>query len=284
MGLIIGGVSAHDLILDGSSVSLYVGGSPPVKVWPTRETVQITLGHGMEARDQFRAALTARGLDYTTVTELPFNIELVGSGNAQHLFYGCSALTSIPPFDMSQVTNANGMFQMCGSLVTVPPLDTRNVWNAPSMFAYCRSLTSVPTMDAAKMTNVTFMFYGCSSLTDGNVLLTNRHPAVTTTNMIGSSGLTREPWGTATAPVARKVTINGSASGWNQATATGDTGLIQEWTGKNRVRFHAPTKCNQQVYNATSGLVVVNAGNTIPAGAPVQPITYNGPYIFTEVL
>lgn len=35
MGLIIGGVSASDLILDGSSVSLYVGGSPPVKVWPT---------------------------------------------------------------------------------------------------------------------------------------------------------------------------------------------------------------------------------------------------------
>ena len=78
MGLIIGGVSARDLILDGQSVSLYVGGSPPTKVWPTRETVQITLGVGQQARDQFRAALSARGLDYRTVTEIPFDIELVG--------------------------------------------------------------------------------------------------------------------------------------------------------------------------------------------------------------
>lgn len=35
MGLMIGNVSASDLILDGQSVSLYIGGSPPVKVWPT---------------------------------------------------------------------------------------------------------------------------------------------------------------------------------------------------------------------------------------------------------
>ena len=35
MGLIIDGVSIRDLILDGQSVSLYEGGNPPVKVWPT---------------------------------------------------------------------------------------------------------------------------------------------------------------------------------------------------------------------------------------------------------
>ena len=43
MGLIIGGVSARDLILDGNSVSLYVGGNPPVKVWPTAEVYEVTL-------------------------------------------------------------------------------------------------------------------------------------------------------------------------------------------------------------------------------------------------
>ena len=98
MGLIIGGVPPNDLILDGHSVSLYAGGSPPTKVWPTvKPVVQITLGSGTQARDQFRAALTARGLDYTTVTELPFDIELVGSGAALQLFRGCHALTSVPP-------------------------------------------------------------------------------------------------------------------------------------------------------------------------------------------
>jgi|LSQX01.2.fsa_nt_gb hypothetical protein len=43
MGLIIGGVSARDLILDGNSVSLYVGGNPPVRVWPTAEVYEVTL-------------------------------------------------------------------------------------------------------------------------------------------------------------------------------------------------------------------------------------------------
>ena len=281
MGLIIGGVSAHDLILDGSSVSLYVGGSPPAKIWPTWETVQITLGAGFAARDQFRAALTARGLDYTTITEVPFDIELVGTGEAIQLFRGCGALTTISPLDTSQVTNMNGMFQECTSLATVPPLDTSNVVYAPSMFAYCRSLTSVPTMNAAKMTNATYMFVGCVALTDGNALLINKHPNVTTTGMISGSGLTREPW-EIMAP--RTVTINGSSSGWNQATATGDTGLIQEWIGGDKVRFQAPTRCSQRVYNATSGLIVVNVGSTIPAGTPISPVTYNGPYTFTEIL
>ena len=82
----------------------------------------------------------------------------------------------------------------------------------------------------------------------------------------------------------RTVTINGSAAGWNQATATGDTGLIQEWIGRNRVRFHAPTRCNQDVYNTTAGLILIDAGSTIPAGTPVQPFMYNGAYTFTEVL
>ena len=287
MGLILSGVSASDLILDGQSVSLYVGGNPPTKVWPTRETVQITLGDGFQARDEFRAALTARGLDYATITEVPFDIELVGgNGNAQHLFFGCHKLTSVPPLDTSNVWNMNGMFQECNALVTVPPLDTSKVWNAPSMFAFCRSLTSVPDLDAAKMTNVSHMFYGCSALTDGNVRLIGKHQNVDTSNMIGSSGLTREPWynadGTPIGP--RTVTINGSGMGWSQATATGDTGLIQEWIGNNRVRFHAQTRCNQAVYNATSGLKPVNAGGTIPAKAPIQPLSYSGLYTFTEVL
>ena len=281
MGLIIGGVSAHDLILDGSSVSLYVGGSPPAKVWPSSGVVQITLGAGFAARDQFRAALTARGLDYTTITEVPFDIELVGTGGAIQLFRGCASLATVPPLDTSQVTNMNGFFQECPSLVTVPPLDTSNVVYAPSMFAYCRSLTSVPTMDAANIVNVDYMFVGCVALTDGNALLINKHPNVTTTGMISGSGLTREPW-EIMAP--RTVTINGSSSGWNQATATGDTGLIQEWIGGDKVRFQAPTRCSQRVYNATSGLIVVNVGSTIPAGTPISPVTYNGPYTFTEIL
>ena len=271
--------------MDGHSVSLYVGGNPPTKVWPTWETVQITLGTGMEARDQFRAALAARGLDYETVTELPFDIELVGSGNAQHLFYGCSKLTSIPPFDMSQVTNANGMFQYCSSLVTIPPLDTSNVWNAPSMFAYCSSLTSVPDLDTAKLTNASHMFFACSELTDGNVRLIGKHPSVNTSNMIGSSGLTREPWynadGTQLGP--REVVIRKSPVGfWEQGTVAGDTSLIQRWVGDQNVVFVAAVTCDQGVYSSDD-FVIQDPGTVLRAGAEIRPFMRNV-YIFTEVL
>lgn len=166
MGIIIGGVSALDLILDSQSVSLYVGGNPPTKVWPTiRETVQITLGPGFQARDQLRAALSARGLDYRTVEKIPFDIELLGSGSAQYMFFGCSSLTSVPGMDTSQVTDMNWMFSYCPSLTHVPDLDTSQVTNMNSMFQGCSSLTHAPEMDTGQVTNMSDMFADCSSLT-----------------------------------------------------------------------------------------------------------------------
>ena len=170
MGLMIGGASAHDLILDGQSVSLYAGGNPPEKVWPTTDVVRITLGTGLQARDQLRAALSDRGLNYQTVTEIPFDIELVGTGATQRMFWGCASLTHVPDMDTSSVTV---MFYM---------------------FRGCASLTHVPDMDTSLVTDMSYMFYGCASLTDGNVRLIGRHPEVSTAAMILNSGLTREPF------------------------------------------------------------------------------------------
>lgn len=101
--------------MDGLTLlEVYVGAE---KIWPTvKEVVQITLGTGTEARDQLRAALTARGLDYQTVTEIPFDIELVGSGSTQFMFSDCAALTSVPDLITSQVTSMFYMFDGCVSL------------------------------------------------------------------------------------------------------------------------------------------------------------------------
>ena len=195
MGLIIGGVSAHDLILDGHSVPLYIGGSPPVKVWPTSgEVVQITLGTGTQARDQLRAALSDRGLAYQTVTEIPFDIELVGTGSCQYMFNGCTSLTHVPDMDTSQVTIMNNMFNRCAALTSVPDMDTSQVTNMEAMFNGCTSLTHVPDMDTSQVTTTRYMFNECTSLTDGNVRLIGRHPQVNTEYMIDDSGLTREPF------------------------------------------------------------------------------------------
>ena len=197
MGIILGGVSAQGLILDGHSVSLYVGGSPPVKVWPTqeeRETVQITLGAFSQGRNQLRAALADRGLDYTTVTEIPFDIELGGTGSTASMFNGCAALTRVPDLDTSSVTAMGSMFYNCAALTTVPAMNTSQVTNMYSMFNGCASLTTVPDMDTSSVTAMDSMFYNCAARTDGNVRLIGRLPNVVTTNMILGSGLTREPF------------------------------------------------------------------------------------------
>ena len=168
MTIELDGLSLQEGAMDGLTLlEVYVGSQ---KVWPTTDAVQITLGTSAQARDQFRAALTARGLDYQTVTEIPFGIELVGTGSARDMFRGCAALTSVPDMDTSSVTTMRYMFQGCVALTHVPDMDTSGV------------------------TDMYAMFLGCSSLTDGNVRLIGRHPNVNTVGMIDASGLTREPF------------------------------------------------------------------------------------------
>lgn len=164
------------------------------KIWPTRETVQITLGTGLQARDQLRAALADWGLDFQTVTEIPFDIELVGTGSAAEMFDSCAALTTVPDMDTSSVTNMDFMFYNCASLTSAPDLNTAQVIGTRYMFYGCSSLTYVPDMDTAQVIDARYMFYGCASLTDGNVRLIGRHRKVYTFAMIDGSSLTRRPF------------------------------------------------------------------------------------------
>lgn len=147
-------------------VDIYVWGLPRHQ----GGKVQITLGSDLEARDQFRAALSDRGYNYQTIKYIPFEIELVGSGSARELFRDCSSLKS------------------------APDLNTSNVTSMRSMFNSCVSLTSVPDMITSGVTNTEWMFEACSSLTDGNVRLIGKHTSVKTTSMITGSGLTRLPF------------------------------------------------------------------------------------------
>ena len=217
MGLHVGGAPVKQVYVGSTPVTaVYVGSQ---KIWPTSgEVVQITLGAGNQAYDQLRVALSSRGLDYQTVTEIPFEIELVGSGSVQYMFFGCSSLTSVPDIDTSNVTSMYYMFNGCSSLTSVPDMDTSQVtamssmfWgcsaltHAPDldtsqvmymdeMFWGCSALTHVPDMDTSQVTDMYGMFRNCSSLTDGNVRLIGRHPQVYTMQMILGSGLTREPF------------------------------------------------------------------------------------------
>lgn len=282
MGIILGGVSASDLIMDGKSVSLYVGGNPPIKVWPIRETVQITLGTGYQARDQFRAALTARGMDYRTVTKIPFDIELVGTGVTDHMFDYCSRLTAVPALNTSGVTSMRYMFRDCKELKKAPAMDTNNVTDMTQMFYQCSSMTYVPDMHTSQARVMSHMFYGCSSLTDGNVRLIGKHPSAKTNLMIYRSGLTREPFYDTTdgqpGPTGpRVVTLQANYSQFS--SPSGDLDLLSEITF-GMARFTVPVTCDRDTW---AGSAQVRAGGWINAGAAVQA-DFDGAYVFTEIL
>lgn len=157
--------------------SAYVGSTEVQKVyvgadlvWENRETVTITGTSGTEARDSFRAALSARGLDYKTVEAVPFFL------------------------DTSNVTNMDNMFHNCKALTSVPEMDTSNVTDMNRMFYGCSSLTSVPDMDTSNVTDMYRMFQNCKALTDGNVRCIGKKIGVSTYNMIYKSGLTKLPF------------------------------------------------------------------------------------------
>lgn len=161
--------------------------SKPVEVMP------FTAGM-YDARDWLRATVRKYGQDYTTVTELPFEIDSRNATQVYGMFYQCSSLTKVPDMDTSNVTDMSNMFAYCNSLTTVPKMDTSKVVNMYAMFQNCRSLTNVPEMVTGNVQSMSYMLNGCSSLTDGSVRLIGKHPQVKTSGMISRSGLTREPF------------------------------------------------------------------------------------------
>ena len=127
-----------------------------------------------DARGSLHAALDERGLDYRTVTEIPFNVEIGPTTTSLYrLFYDMAALR------------------------TAPAMDTSGVNNMQQMFARCTSLTYIPDLDTSGVTSMGSMLQGTESLQDGYVRLIGMHPNLTVNSrlsMIRGSALTREPF------------------------------------------------------------------------------------------
>lgn len=82
------------------------------------------------------------------------------------MFYNCTNLKYIPPYDFSKVTNMYGTFWLCPNITSIPYLDTHNVTDVYACFAECTKLKSVPLLDFSNITNTHLVFYNCTSLTD----------------------------------------------------------------------------------------------------------------------
>ena len=92
-------------------------GSAAVEVWAAVPTVTLTTAGGvLGPYNQFRAALADYGVDFETMTELPFQLDVSKTFNLSDLFFGCSALAVIPDLHVAHVTNAGYMFYGCSSL------------------------------------------------------------------------------------------------------------------------------------------------------------------------
>ena len=91
---------------------------------------------------------------------------IVSNGaDASNQYRGCTALTTVPLFNLSSVTNASAMFAYCAALTTVPLFNLSSVTNAGSMFYQCSNITTVPLFDLSKVTNASYMFSGVTLTT-----------------------------------------------------------------------------------------------------------------------
>ena len=91
---------------------------------------------------------------------------IVSNGaDATNQYRGCTALTTVPLFNLSKVTNATGMFYQCTALTTVPLFDLSKVTNASYMFYQCTALTTVPLLNLSSVTDASYMFLGVTLTT-----------------------------------------------------------------------------------------------------------------------
>lgn len=103
----------------------------------------------------------------TNVIEV-LGVNAEGKRRLESTFRGCTALSSVPSFDTSEVISMGGTFQDCSSLLSAPFLDTSKVERMNETFKDCASLTSVPLYDTSNVTDMEGLMYAfanCSSLT-----------------------------------------------------------------------------------------------------------------------
>ena len=105
---------------------------------------------------------TISGLEYLNTA----NVEIM-----DHMFNGCSALTSLDltNFNTAKVTNMSFMFNGCSALTSLDltNFNTAKVEYMNNMFEGCSALESLDltNFNTAKVTNMSNMFNGCSALT-----------------------------------------------------------------------------------------------------------------------
>ena len=191
----------------------------------------------------------------TTIMEVSKNFlpaTTLASSCYQHMFNGCSNLTSAP--ELPAMTLANNcysyMFQGCTNLTTAPELPATTLTDGCYyyMFYGCSSLTSAPELPATALTTGCYvnMFYGCTSL-----------------SYIKMLGLTNLNSGSLNGWVGNVATsgtfVKNSNTSWNQV---GPSGIPSGWTVITDIQ-ETNRKRYLTIYPLANGVTIKFSGNTI---------------------
>ncbi len=192
--------------------------------------LSITIGNivsnGADATNQYR--------DCTALTTVPL-FDLSKVTNAYAMFQQCTALTTVPLLNLSSVTNAYAMFAQCTALTTVPLFNLSNCTSTQSMFYQCTNITTVPLFDLSKVTNALYMFSQCTALT--TVPLFDLSKVTNAGSMFSGVTLTTQSYSDflinlATLPLQSGVSFHGGNSKYNPTAAIARAYLISNfgWT------------------------------------------------------
>ena len=162
--------------------------------------------------------------------------DIVSNGtDASNQYRGCTALTTVPLFNLSKCTSTRSMFSLCSSLTTVPLFDLSSVTDAYAMFALCSSLTTVPLFNLSNCTSTQSMFYQCTALT--TIPLLNLSSVTNANSMFSGVTLTTQSYSDflihlATLPLQSGVSFHGGNSKYNVAGGVARAYLISNfgWT------------------------------------------------------
>ena len=121
--------------------------------------------------------LTASALRYRADICANFeNLELAaGETSLANVFEGYAG-TSLPLFDMSNITNLSYAFYNCINLKTLPNLRPGNCTTLYYAFYHCEFLEELPAIDATNITNLSHAFHGCYMLKEINISNTSTVP------------------------------------------------------------------------------------------------------------
>lgn len=113
--------------------------------------------------------------DTSNITDMDFMFGQDNQSTVGKVYYG-AGVTTIPQYDMSNVTSALCMFRGCADLTTIPDLNTPRLRSityylgstpSGSIFSGCLKLVAIPNMDLTNVTDMSHFASGASGISSG---------------------------------------------------------------------------------------------------------------------